>query len=270
MTRATDAYFAGSIPALYERYLVPLLFQPYADDLAARLADLQRGSILEVAAGTGAVTRTLASQLPERVEIVATDLNEGMLRWCEERLPRRGISLRQADAQQLPFEAERFDVVVSQFGVMFLPDKPLGFREAWRVLRRGGRYLFNVWNRIEDNEVTAVAEQALAEAFPADPPRFMTRTPFGYFDEAVIRADLRSAGFRRIDIDVVAKATQGTVEQAALGLCQGTPLRSEIELRDATRLDEVTEVVRSALEARFGPHALDNRMSALVVSAWRD
>jgi ubiquinone/menaquinone biosynthesis C-methylase UbiE len=270
MKGAPDAYFAGSIPAIYDRYLGPLLFQPYAEDLASRVADLKQGSLLELAAGTGVVTSELASALPQEVELVATDLNEAMLRVSEQKLAGGRARFQQADAQQLPFEDQRFEVVVSQFGVMFLPDKRAGYREARRVLKNGGRYVFNVWNRVEENEVTAITGAVLARLFPESPPQFMRRTPFGYFDANVIRADVESAGFRRIDIEVVDKVSRGTAEQAAIGLCQGTPLRSEIEQRDATRLEEATAAVRVELAARFGPGTFDNRMSALVVTAWQD
>jgi len=268
MTSA-DARFAGSIPENYDRYLGPLMFQPYADDLAARLSDLRQGRLLEIAAGTGIVTRTLRSALPPAVELVATDLNEGMLRVCEQKLGKASVSFRQADAQQLPFEDGSFDALVAQFGVMFLPDKRAGYREARRVLKEGGRYVFNVWDRVERNEVTAIADRAVSGLFPADPPRFVTRTPFGYFDADAIRADVESAGFGRVELEVVEKVSRGTAEQAATGLCQGTPLRSEIEQRDAARLEEATAAVRDALVARFGPGSFDNHMSALVVSAWR-
>jgi len=266
---SADARFAGSIPESYDRYLVPLIFQPYADDLAARLVDLKAGRLLEIAAGTGVVTAALRRALSPSVEIVATDLNEAMLRLCERKLGGAAVSFQPADAQQLPFADASFDAVVAQFGVMFLPDKRQGYREARRVLRDGGRYVFNVWNRVEENEVTGIAEQALSQVFPDDPPRFMTRTPFGYFDPRAIVADVESGGFGRVDVEVVEKTTRGTAAEAAIGLCQGTPLRSEIEQRDASRLDEATAAVEAALVARYGGAAFDNRMSALVISAWR-
>lgn len=267
---ATDVQFAGSIPAIYDRYLVPLLFQPYADDLAERLAGLTGGVLLEVAAGTGAVTAALRARLPAEVELVSTDLNPGMLELGARRLRGSGVSFRQADAQQLPFDVASFDAMVAQFGVMFLPDKRAGFREAFRVLREGARYVFNVWNRVQDNEVTLITGQVLAELFPDDPPRFMQRTPFGYFDPGVIRDDVTSAGFRRVEIETLEKTTEApSADEVAFGLCQGTPFRNEIELRDASRLDEVTAAVSAALRRRFGAGRFENRMSALVVSAWR-
>ena len=152
MGATTDAVFAGSIPTIYEQYLGPLLFEPYAEDLAQRVSDLHEGVVLELAAGTGAVTRALHQALPSAVQIIATDLNPGMRLLGETQTNGPRVRWQQVDAQQLPFADATADAVVCQFGVMFLPDKQLGYREARRVLRAGGRYLFNVWDRVEQNE----------------------------------------------------------------------------------------------------------------------
>ena len=265
---ATDAIFAGSIPALYEQYLVPLLFEPYAEDLARRVATLRDGVVLEIAAGTGVVTRALRAVLPASVQIIATDLNEAMLRVGEARASGPGLSFRQADARQLPFADATADVVVCQFGVMFLPDKRAGYREALRVLRPGGRYLFNVWDRLAQNEGSEIVTRAVAALFPGDPPLFFERTPFGYFDIATIREDLRDAGFENVEIETVQKVSRAkSAELVAIGLCQGTPLRGEIEMRDPTRLAEATAAAAAALSAHFGGAGFDNRMHAHVVTA---
>ena len=167
---ATDAAFAGSIPALYEQYLGSLLFQPYAEVMASRLKDLKQGRVLETAAGTGIVTRALAKTLPQEVEIVATDLNQAMLDLASGKLQAPNVRWQQADAQALPFEDTSFDAVVCQFGVMFFPDKQAGFREALRVLKPGGRFLFNVWDSLDRNEVSRIVSEAAGKAFPNDPP----------------------------------------------------------------------------------------------------
>ena len=162
-----DRVFQGSIPALYDQHLGPLIFVPYADDLASRLADMQHGRILETAAGTGMVTRALVSSLPESVSIMATDLNQPMLDHASSQLPSTRVTWRQADAQHLPFLDGEFDAVVCQFGVMFFPDKPRAFSEAYRVLKPGGRFLFNVWDRIEENEFSDIVVKSVATLFPA-------------------------------------------------------------------------------------------------------
>jgi len=164
---ATDKLFAGSIPEIYDQFLVPLIFKSYALDLAERLARAEPQRVLETAAGTGVLTRAIASRLPAHTSIVATDLNQPMLNHAEARQPHdRRISWQQADALALPFEDQGFDVVACQFGVMFFPDKVQGYREALRVLNPGGHFFFNVWDRISENQFADVVTEALATLFP--------------------------------------------------------------------------------------------------------
>lgn len=267
---ATDAAFAGSIPAIYEQYLGQLLFAPYAAEMAARLGAINSGRILEVAAGTGIVTRAMAKTLPRDVEIIATDLNQAMLDLASKNLDAPNVTWRQSDAQTLPFDDESFDAVVCQFGVMFFPDKGAAYREARRVLKPGGRYLFNVWDRLDANPVSKVVSDAAGAIFAGDPPRFFERVPFGYFDQDAIRRGLREAGFNNIDIEVVEKVSQAPSPlHPATGLTQGTPLRSEIEARAAGSLEDVTRKVGEALKDMFGDGPVENRMSAIVVTAQR-
>lgn len=268
--QATDAKFTGSIPELYDRYLVPLLFEPYAEDLARRLSDLRRGTLVEVAAGTGVVTRALREALPSAVRIVATDLNETMLKVAASCMSALDVSFQQADAQRLPFADGFADAIVCQFGMMFVPDKAAAQLEAARVLVSGGRFVFNVWDRLANNEVSQIVTRALERLYPLDPPRFFERTPFGYFDAAAIRAELQGAGFQRIEIETVEQVSQAAcAEHVAIGMCQGTPLRGEIEARDPDGLAVATAAATNALQARFGTGPFENRMSALVVTARR-
>jgi ubiquinone/menaquinone biosynthesis C-methylase UbiE len=266
----TDAAFAGSIPVLYEQYLGSLLFQPFADDLARRLKDVTSGRVLETAAGTGIVTRAMAAALPPQVEIVATDLNEAMLDLAQTKLQAPNVTWRQTDAQALPFDDSSFDAVVCQFGVMFFPDKESAFREALRVLKPGGRFLFNVWDRLDANQVSKAVSDQVIEMFPEDPPRFIERTPFGYFDEDRILGELELAGFETIGFESVDKVSRApSARDVAVGLTQGTPLRGELEARAPGRLDEITEKVAQALARQFGDASIENRMRALVVTAQR-
>ena len=200
---ATDKLFAGSIPETYDRFLVPLIFESYARDLAERLARVEPREVLETAAGTGVLTRAMASRLPAQARIVATDLNQTMLDHAQKRLHDGRITWRQADALALPFEDRSFDIVACQFGAMFFPDKVQGYREARRVLKRGGHFFFNVWDAISANEFADVVTQALAMLFPQDPPRFMARIPHGYHDVETIREELTAAGFKEISIATV-------------------------------------------------------------------
>ena len=265
----SDKVFAGSIPKLYDTYLVPLIFEPYAADLANRLRIAKPHSrLLEIAAGTGVVTRALAAALPGSVAIVATDLNQAMLDQASAAGTKRPVEWRQADAMQLPFEDATFDAVVCQFGVMFFPDKPKAFAEARRVLKPGGLFIFNVWDRIEENEFADTVTSALASVFPKDPPRFMARTPHGYHDRGQISRDLVSSGFTaspRIDT-VTARSRAKSPREPAIAYCQGTPLRNEIEARDAARLGEATDVAAEAIARRFGRAAVDGKIQAHIVT----
>ncbi len=261
---ATDALFTGSIPALYQRYLVPMLFAPYARDLAARAAALAPGRILETAAGTGVVTAALLEAAPD-AEIVATDLNQAMLDVAAATIRAPNVRFQAADAQALPFADASFDMVVCQFGVMFFPDRVAAYREARRVLRPGGHFLFNAWSRIEDNPLSEAVTEAIAALFPKDPAAFMRRVPFGYHDIARIEEDLHEAGFEEIEVETVEKSSRsGTALEAATGFCHGTPLRAEIEARGS--LDEATERAAAALARFEGADGLEAPMSARVVT----
>jgi SAM-dependent methyltransferase len=263
-----DKVFAGSIPKLYDKYLVPLIFEPYAGDLVNRLRSRSLSCVLEIAAGTGVVTRALASGLAEGVSIVATDLNQAMLDHASALGTTRAVEWRQADAMALPFADATFDAVVCQFGVMFFPDKPRAFAEARRVLKPGGIFLFNVWDRIAENEFADTVTTALESVFPNDPPRFLARTPHGYHERAAIERDLAGGGFSTPPqiSTVTARSRAQSADVPAIAYCQGTPLRSEIEARDASRLAQATDAAARVIAQRFGPGPVDGKIQAVIVA----
>ena len=264
----TDKVFAGSIPKLYDTYLVPLIFEPYAADLVNRLSSRSFSQVLEIAAGTGVVTRAMASALPESVSIVASDLNQAMLDQAAAAGTKRPVEWRQADAMKLPFENATFDAVVCQFGVMFFPEKAKALSEVRRVLKPGGVFIFNVWDKIAENEFADTVTTALETLFPSDPPRFMARTPHGYHDQRAIERDLAEGGFRtapKFDT-VAARSRAPSARVPAIAYCQGTPLRNEIEARDAARLGEATDIAEEAITRRFGRGAVDGKIQAHVVT----
>ncbi|MBW8828392.1 MAG: class I SAM-dependent methyltransferase [Burkholderiales bacterium] len=264
---ASDAVFAGSMPELYDSYLVPLIFGPYAVDLAIRVAALDPSRVLETAAGTGVVTRAMASALPANVDLIATDLNQPMLDRAMAVGTQRPVRWQQSDATQLPFEDASFDIVVCQFGVMFFPDKVRAFSEARRVLRRGGVLMFNAWDRIEDNEFAHVITTSLGVLFPAEPPLFLARTPYGYFDRRAIADDLEKAGFSAVPRfeTITERSRASSARVPAIAYCQGTPLRNEIEARSAGSLTEATSVSAAAIAKRFGDGSVDAKIQAHVV-----
>jgi len=263
-----DTVFSGSIPSLYDRYLGPLIFEPYAEDLAGRLAALNPARVLETAAGTGIVTRALLRALPADTSIVATDLNQPMLDHAAAQVSSDRVTWQTADALALPFPDQSFDAVVCQFGAMFFPDRPQAYREARRVLKPGGHFIFNVWDAIEYNEFADLVTAAVADMFANDPPGFLARTPHGYHDRDRIVAEVHGAGFAEVTAETVTRRSVApTCRDPAIGFCQGSPLRNEIEARGADRLDEATEAAAARIAARFGPGPVDAMMQAHVITA---
>jgi SAM-dependent methyltransferase len=249
--------------AAYDEYLVPAVFRPYADDLGARVARYRPQAVLELAAGTGVLTRTMTERLPD-ARITATDLNVAMVDVGSVRVPT--ATWRQADAMQLPFEDATFELVACQFGVMFFPDRPAAYTEVARVLTPGGQFLFNSWGPLATHDVETAVMSALGEAFPDDPPSFLARVPHGYHDRDRLAADLSAAGFGRISIETIElECRASSAADLARGYCRGTPLRPEIEARGD--VDEAAQAVTTELVRRFGAGPVVGHMSALVVSA---
>ena len=266
-----DHAFAGSIPQRYDQYLVPLIFEPYAKDMARRVSLVEPSRLLEIAAGTGVVTREMARTLPSSVSIIASDLNQAMLDHAGRVGTVRPVEWRQADAMRLPFPDQSFDAVVCQFGAMFFPDKGKAFSETPRVLRPGGAFIFNVWDRIGENDFADIVTEALEALFPLDPPRFLARTPHGYHDPSVIAQDLANGGFDGEPqfATLEARSRADSPRTPAVAYCHGTPLRNEIEAYGAARLDEATDIATAAIAARFGWGAVDGKIQARSVTVER-
>lgn len=275
----SDKLFAGSIPKLYDTLMVPLIFEAYAADTAELVAGFSPGAVLETAAGSGVVTRALAPRLRTGTRYVVTDLNQPMLDYAATRQGDSAdgrsssnnsinIEWQQADALKLPFEVASFDVVFCQFGAMFFPDRTAGYAEARRVLRPGGRFVFTVWDRIEDNAFADEVTSAVAEIFPQDPPRFLARTPHGYHDIALIRSDVSRAGFTSIEIETREKTSRSpSARDVATAYCQGTPLRNEIEARDANALQAATDRAAQVIASRHGEGPVAGKIQAHVIVA---
>jgi ubiquinone/menaquinone biosynthesis C-methylase UbiE len=264
-----DKVFAGSIPENYDRHMVPLIFEAYAAETARRAASFSPLAVLETAAGTGAVTRALASKLSPGASYTVTDLNQPMLDYAASRQgPDSRIAWRQADALKLPFEEAAFDLVCCQFGAMFFPDRVAAYREARRVLKPGGHFLFSVWDRIEENIFANDVTNALARIFPHDPPRFLARTPHGYHDKALIRSDLAAAGFSDVAIDTIAGQSRACSPRVpAVAYCQGTLLRNEIEAREPGRLASATDYAESVIADRHGRGEIAAKIQAHIIVA---
>lgn len=262
--------FSGSIPETYHRLLGPLLFEGYARDIAARLAAAKLPAsprILELACGTGIVTRALLGALPASATLLATDVSQPMIDQARRNVPADPrLSFQPADGCTLPFPDSSFDAIVCQYGVMFFPDKVKAMREARRVLRPRGVYLFNVWDGLDANPIPGTINRTLEQTFPGNPPRFL-HTPYGWGDRAQIERTVRDGGFADVRTDhLVLPSEAPDAAAAATGFLQGTPLAADLADRKAD-LPAITAASAKALAARFGDRPCRATMGAWVVTA---
>lgn len=251
------------MPEAYDRWLAPAVFQPFARDLARRASGLKPRRVLEVAAGTGVVTRELVAAIPA-AEVTATDLNAAMVEYGSRRVP--AARWQQADAIDLPFSDRYFDLVVCQFGVMFFPDRPAAFRAARRVLMPGGRLLFSTWGPFETHGFEAALVAGLERAFPHDPPTFVTDVLHSYCNLQQVAADLAAGGLAHIAAEEVTLDGQsGSAADMARGYCTGSPLRRQIENRGD--LMAHTAVIGEEMRKRLGDGPVTAKMTAYVIEA---
>lgn len=259
--------FAGSIPHHYETYLGPLFFEPYACDLARRVHPDDQTRILELACGTGRVTRQLLGQLPPDGRLQATDLNADMLKIAKGQVKDSRVEWSVANAQDLPFNREQFDLVICQFGVMFFEDKAKACAEVFRVLKPGGRFLFNTWDEVKYNAVARLTEQVLQEVFPKDPPTFFMKGPHSFFDVRLIRQLMEDAGFRKVKIEPLAKTSVApSPDDVISGILDGTPISPFLKEREE-QASEARKLLRELLVRHYGNTDLALPMRAFVCEA---
>lgn len=265
-----SAAFVGSVPEHYDAGLGPHIFQDFAVDLAKRAAALAPSEILELAAGTGISSRALRDVLPPSAALTVTDLNGPMLDLARRKFaPEEAVEFRVADAMDLPFADGQFDLIVCQFGVMFYPDKQSAYREAFRTLKPGGKFLFNTWGTMQANPFSEITHEAVTRFFPADPPTFYL-VPFGYHDRKLIEADLFAAGFTGITCDVVRLNKQvRDWSLFARGLIFGNPIIVEIGNNPGADANDVMNAVAEALRDRFGGEPATMPLEAMVFTAMR-
>jgi ubiquinone/menaquinone biosynthesis C-methylase UbiE len=255
--------FAGSIPANYDQYMGPLFFEPYAVDLASRI-NTQSATVLEIACGTGRVTKHLRKALAPSAKLIATDLNAGMLTVAAQNVQEENVEFKDADAQSLPFDDNSFDLVVCQFGFMFVPDKPKAFSETYRVLKPHGKILFNTWDKLENNKATYIVHNVVAEHLGAEAAAFYW-APFSVNTKEQLETLLKNAGFNEIKVELVTKqGTAATALEAAKGLILGTPAFNRIAEIDVDAPARLVSIAEKELVKEFGDGVINTELNAWV------
>jgi ubiquinone/menaquinone biosynthesis C-methylase UbiE len=261
----TSISFSGTIPENYDEHLGTLFFEPYAKDLAARIGREHPASILEIACGTGRLTQYLSAAAPA-AKITATDINAAMLEVAKKKVKDANITFSVADSGALPFDDGSYALVTAQYGVMFYPDKPKAFREAYRVLAPGGVFVFNTWDSMKNNPIMEIAQAVIEKFFPVDTPAFYS-IPFSYYHEDVIMSDLRQGGFSDITIEnVLYHGYSPSPRSAALGLVKGNPIYTAIMDKEPGELDVIISEMEGRFKERFGKKDLSLPLSAFVVT----
>ncbi len=264
---SSNAAFAGSIPANYEKYLGPILFEPYALDLIERIKVKKLKNVLELACGTGRVTAHLVKLIAEDGKLVATDLNGDMIEVAKQNVDSYKVEWLVADAQELPFEAESFDHIICQYGVMFFPDKQKAFKEAFRVLQHGGIYLFNTWDDMEFNPRTSIIRKIMEEMFATEAPEFLKKGPYSFFDKEEIKKLMEAAGFKNIEIETVKKTSAYDDEDEFIkGFIDGSPLAAFMMDKPGDEKTELRSRLRQALKEQAKDYGMSVPLQALVCS----
>lgn len=264
----TNISFSGSIPKFYENNLGTIFFEPFSTEMALRVKDLKANSILEIACGTGRLTKYLPLVTPKKFSsITATDVNPAMLELARRTVAWKNIDWQVVDAMELPYGDSLFDVVVAQFGVMFYPDKQKAFKDSHRVLADNGSFIFSAWDSLRHNPIAQLTDNIITEFFPTDTPAFY-KIPFSYFNEDEIRSDLATAGFRAVNIErLKLEGYAANANDAAVGLLQGTPLYNAIIERGEELLPAMTEKLAQEIRSLFGDTDLSIPIQANIVTA---
>ena len=253
----------------YDEFFGPMFFEPYAIEVAERIHATSASLTLEIAAGTGRVTRHIRQQIPDFATLIASDIDKDMLAVAKENLGNLNIQWQIIDAQQLPFSDNSIDLVVCSFGYMFVPDKPKAFAEAYRVLSPGGMLLFTTWDKLENNAASYIARTTTLKYFEgalAESPNLAT----SMHDEDIIMPLLEDAGFSQLSIEKVQRnSVCTTAREAAIGLVLWGPIFEDIKNRNPSRIDEIITTVEKELSEKFGAAPMIAPISAIICQAWK-
>lgn len=261
---ADSISFSGSIPEIYDKNLGPLLFEQFAIDLIERIENGSFESILELACGTGIVTKYLTEIIPADKKIVVSDLNPDMLEVAKKKVKRQNVEWKVIDMHEIPFDDSTFDLVVMQFGIMFVPDKEKVFKEIYRVLKPGGKFLFNVWQSLEKNPIANITNEVVNRHFKDNPVTFY-QIPFSYHNESEVRKDLTNAGFKDISMDELHKTnTSVDSEFAAKGLLEGNPVVLQIKERNPDLLMQLRKELQEELKQKLGDKPMKAELNTIV------
>ena len=255
--------FKGSIPETYDRVLGKFLFEPFAKDLATRLSNETPTSILELASGTGRVTRHLVNNFPKAERIIASDISMDMMQVAQKSIQGSNIEWRQIDINSIPFSDDTFDIIVCQFGLMFLQDKQKGFVEILRVLKPGGKFFFNVWGPLDKNPIWKVSNKIITQFLGPMSMAMQNTGPFSMSDKVLVTDQLIKAGFKTIDVDPVTVVTQReSASVAAAGFIHGLPVKEIIEKVNPSILGEMQYALETKFESCFGIKPMNSSLNA--------
>jgi len=250
----------------YDRYLGPFLFEPFALDLVNRIAAKNYENVLELACGTGRVTRHLRRVLP-KAKIVATDSHGDMIRVASQQLPDENIQWQVADAQQLDFGDASFNLIVCQFGLMFMRDRSKVLAEIYRILKPGGKFIFNTWDKIENNGAIYLGNQIICSYFPEHPPTNY-RLPFTLHQPDLLETNLLATSFKNIKVGAVEKeGISPSAKDAAIGIVEGNPVYNLIVQKDPNLVEVISSAVEQKIAEAYGEHPLKTPLRAWVLEA---
>lgn len=256
---------SGNDASNYEEHLGPLVFEPAAKALMTHINGLQANSILEIAAGTGRLTKHLREKFPAPAKLVATDINPDMLELAQQQLNDPSITFQLADAQQLPFAAPSFDLVVNQFGLMFLPDKQGGINEAFRVLQPGGHFVFTTWDHAPNMPLfKLLINDIIIPLFKGeDTGRFYT--PFALHHPDQLNDYLEQAGFAHHKVEMMSfKGQADSPQHIVTSYFLKHPLGREVKEKFPTVFDSVANELEQRLTQQFGPGPFEIELRALI------